>query len=85
MSDEATEVLLQEIDTALSEMNVATATHIGCERHNAVQTGLTVLLRCERARLQAQARVVSAASIGGGIGGILAGAASYFVAKYFSP
>ena len=83
MSDESNAVLTAEIDrciTALEGDGVS-----ACAGHKHVAGALTTLLLCEKARLQAQSRVVSAASVGGGLGGVVAGAVSYFAAKYFTP
>lgn len=81
MSGEANEVLVQEIDGALEDLKTADSTT--CASHKHVCTALTVLLRCEKARLQADTRILGAAGLGGSIGGAVMGAASYLAAKYF--
>lgn len=83
MSEESAAVLTSEIDKSLAALERDAES--ACSGHKHVAGALTTLLLCEKARLQAQSRVVSAASIGGGLGGVLAGAVSYFAAKYFTP
>jgi hypothetical protein len=58
--EEAMSVLMEEIDSAVSDIRASSGAK-GCEAHSPMARGMIVLLRCQRAHIDQQRRVITIA------------------------
>lgn len=82
MPGESADVLVQEIDATLHELDKDKGA-AACASHQTMCTGMKLLLRCEKARLQTEQKMIGAAGLGGGTAGTVAALVTWAVTKYF--